>query len=209
MEGLKSHGGFFEAGLRSLWSFTAGALGAQPQRQPVPAGGGALQQPPTAPASEILLGVAGLSPTSLSPRAWQRGLCRVPSFKGSKEQHGDLARAQPVPGWGPMMPTLPACPQGWLSPSPWSCLHIPPVSPSCLFQPAVTKQCPQLQQLRRAPGGPWGHVPLAGLLSSHLPPSAPDQACRCPPAASQDASRAGGETEARGEEEHSHTEGWQ
>lgn len=52
-----------------------------------------------------------------------------------------------------------------------------PCVPPCLFQPAVTKRCPQLQQLRRAPGGPWGHVPLAGLLSSRLPPSAPDQAC--------------------------------
>lgn len=155
MEGLKSHGGFFEAGLRSLWSFTAGALGAQPQWQPVPAGGGALQQPPTAPAREILLGVAGLSPTSLSPRAWQRGLCHVPSFKGSKEQHGDLARAQPVPGWGPMMPTLPACPQGWLSPSPWSFLHIPPVSPhvySSPLSPSGAHSCSSLGGRRAAPG---------------------------------------------------------
>lgn len=63
--------------------------------------------------------------------------------------------------------------------------------PPCLSQPAVAKRCPQLQQLRRAPGRPRGHGPLAGLLSSHLPPPAPDQACRCPPAANRAASGRG------------------
>lgn len=64
--------------LRSLWSFAAGAWGAQPQWQPVSAGEGALPQPPTAPAREILLGVTGLSPTSPSPRARERGPQRPP-----------------------------------------------------------------------------------------------------------------------------------
>lgn len=54
------------------------SLGGSAQRQPVPVGGGALPQPPTAPAREILLGVTGLSPVSLPPRAWDRGLLCPP-----------------------------------------------------------------------------------------------------------------------------------
>lgn len=120
-----------------------------------PSGWGGPAADPTAPAREILLGVVGLSPTSLSPRAWQRGLCRVPSFKGSKEQDGDLARAQPVPRWGPMVPTLPACPQGWLSPSPWPCLHIPLCPPhvySSPLSPSGAHSCSSLGGRRAAPG---------------------------------------------------------
>lgn len=180
--------------LRSLWSFAAGAWGAQPQRQPVSTGEGALPQPPTAPAREILLGVTGLSPTSPSPRARERGPQRLPpALEGSEEQHGGASTphdshrrgdhqhrpSRHVPRAGCPQVLGPACTPPRGSP------------PPCLSQPAVAKQCPQLQQLRRAPGRPRGHGPLAGLLSSHLPPPAPDQACRCPPAANRAASGRG------------------
>lgn len=68
---MKSQLAFFEG---SLWSLAAGACGAQPRRQPVSVGGwvGALLQLPTATAREILLGVAGFNPISLSPRAHER-----------------------------------------------------------------------------------------------------------------------------------------
>lgn len=56
--------------------------GAQPQQQPVPAGGVALPQPPTVPAKEILLGVTGFSPMSPPLRARERGLWHPPDLYG-------------------------------------------------------------------------------------------------------------------------------
>lgn len=82
------------------------------------------------------------------------------------------------------------------------------LAPPCLSHPAVTKQCPQLQQLRRAPGWPPGHGPLSGLLSSHLPPLGPNQVRWYLLTTGRDASGVGGETEARGRQERGHTGGW-
>lgn len=165
--------------------------GAQPQQQPLPAGGGALPQPPTVPAEEILLGVTGFSPMS-PPPGHGRGDCGIPlTFAGSEEQHGAFA-----PGWGPSVPVLPASPQHWLSLSPWPCLH-PPVYP-ILLSPSSARSC---SSLGGRLGGPQGHGPLSGLLSSHLPPPGPDQACRYLLATGRDASGVGGETEARSRQE--------
>lgn len=87
-----------------------------------------------------------------------------PTFKGSEEQHGGPAHPPSHTGMGTDGTSSPStyipragCPQAWLSPSPWPCLRIPPVSPPHVYpKPAVAERCPQLRQLRRAPGRPPG-----------------------------------------------------
>lgn len=72
------HKVFEGGGFKELMELCSRSQGAQPQQQPVPAGGGALPQPPTVPAKEILLGVTGFSSMSPPLRAGGKGAVASP-----------------------------------------------------------------------------------------------------------------------------------